>query len=163
LKDYEDFHQHMETEWLSVTSEANFMLGYAYGKRARKGDYWNQYAKLTRIPYKTWGLCENAKYFRALTEAQRGIVESQRQRKAVTMICANHDYDYKQLANIREDCTTNGLYPKNSLIRNVCESKGAVSWPERPVLRFDWATQASYRMDHAPRPRAMARELQVIP
>jgi hypothetical protein len=131
----------METEWLSITSEASLMLGYAYGKRARRGDYWNQYAKLTRIPYKTWGLGENAKYFRALTEAQRNLVESQAQRKTVAMICANHDYDYKQLVNIREDCTANGLYPRNSLIRNVCESNGAVSWPERPVLRFDWSTQ----------------------
>lgn len=89
-----------------------------------KGNFRNRFIKEYGKPYLEWDIPGNkAKYYRMMIGHCRQYVRSLQDKIKVSRICAFYDYDISQLSSIRGNLAADGLYPTNSLIRNICRCK----------------------------------------
>ena len=89
-----------------------------------KGDFRDRFIQEYGKPYLDWNIEGNkAKYYRIIIAQVRQQALSIKDKFLISDICAKYDYDLTKLKSIRNDLTSQGLYPTNSLVKNICRSR----------------------------------------
>ena len=89
-----------------------------------KGNFRDRFIKEYGKPYLNWGIeGDKAKYYRIIITQVRQQALSIKDKFLISEICEKYDYDLTKLKSIRDDLTLQGLYPTNSLVKNICRSQ----------------------------------------
>ena len=89
-----------------------------------KGDFRNRFIKEYGKPYLDWDIeGDKAKYYRIIIAQVRQQALSIKEKFLISETCEKYDYDLTKFKGIRDDLTLQGLYPTNSLIKNICRSR----------------------------------------
>ena len=96
-------------EWKEIESKGNF-----------RDRFIKEYGKL----YLKWNIeGDKAKYYRIIIAQIRQQALSIKEKFLISEICEKYNYDLTKLKSIRNDLTLQGLYPTNSLVKNICRSR----------------------------------------
>ena len=89
-----------------------------------KGNFRNRFIQEYGKPYLDWDIeGDRAKYYRIIIAQVRQQALSIKEKFLISEICAKYDYDLTKLKSIRNDLTSQELYPTNSLVKNICRSR----------------------------------------
>ena len=113
-----------ETLFQEVVPNINIREIIEWEEIASKGDFRNRFIKEYDKPYLDWNIEGNkAKYYRIIIAQVRQQALSIKDKFLISEICAKYDYDLTKLKSIRNDLTSQELYPTNSLVKNICRSR----------------------------------------
>ena len=89
-----------------------------------KGDFRDRFIQEYGKPYLDWGIKgDKAKYYRIIIAQVRQQALPIKEKFLISETCAKYDYDLTKLKSIRNNLTLQGLYPTNSLVKNICRSR----------------------------------------
>mgnify|MGYP007130080316 FL=1 len=119
-----DFFTVYENLFQEVISHINIRDIIEWEEIASKGNFRNRFIKEYGKPYLDWGIeGDKAKYYRIIITQVRQQALSIKDKFLISEICEKYDYDLTKLKSIRDDLTLQGLYPTNSLVKNICRSQ----------------------------------------
>lgn len=113
-----------ETLFQEVISRINIRNIIEWEEIESKGNFRDRFIKEYGKPYLDWGIeGDKAKYYRIIIAQVRQQALSIKDKFLISDICSKYDYDITKLKSIRNDLTSQGLHPTNSLIKNICRSR----------------------------------------
>ena len=113
-----------ETLFQEVIPNINIREIIEWEEMESKGNFRDRFIKDYGKPYLKWNIeGDRAKYYRIIIAQIRQQTLSIKEKFLISEICEKYDYDIAKLKGIRDDLTLQGLYPTNSLVKNICRSR----------------------------------------
>ena len=134
-----DFYTIYETLFQEIIPNINIREIIEWEEIESKGNFRDRFIQEYGKPYLKWNIEGNkAKYYRIIIAQIRQQALSIKDKFLISEICEKYDYDITKLKGIRDDLTLQGLYPTNSLVKNICRSRKVPDNQIRltPVLDF---------------------------
>ena len=119
-----DFFSIYEVLFQEIIPNINIREIIEWEELTSKGNFRNRFIKEYGKPYLKWNIKgDKAKYYRIIIAQVRQQALSIKDKFIISDTCAKYDYDLTKLKSIRNDLTSQELYPTNSLIKNICRSR----------------------------------------
>lgn len=119
-----DFYTIYETLFQEVVPSISIREIIEWEEIESKGNFRDRFIKEYGKPYLKWSIKgDKAKYYRIIIAQVRQQALSIKEKFLISEICEKYDYDITKLKGIRDDLTLQGLYPTNSLVKNICRSR----------------------------------------
>ena len=113
-----------ETLFQEVIPNINIREIIEWEEMESKGNFRDRFIKEYGKPHLDWNIeGDRAKHYRIIIAQIRQQALSIKEKFLISEICEKYDYDISKLKGIRDDLTLQGLYPTNSLVKNICRSR----------------------------------------
>ena len=113
-----------ETLFQKVIPQINIREIIEWKEIESKGNFRDRFIKEYGKPYLKWSIKgDKAKYYRIIIAQVRQQALSIKEKFLISETCEKYNYDLTKLKSIRDELTLQGLYPTNSLVKNICRSR----------------------------------------
>ena len=92
-----------------------------------------------------WGSIKGckAKYYRIIINNIRLLLLGEVERLSIIDICKKYNYSLNNIADIRNELTTNNLYPTTGHLRNILRSQGNINHKINPQFMLNFTVEGS--------------------